>query len=245
MARMRADQALVARGLVESRAKAQALIMAGKVFSGEKRVEKPGAQLKDDAPLDVRGQPHPWVGRGGLKLAHAVAHFGLDPSGCVAIDVGSSTGGFTDVLIANGAAKVYAVDVGKGQLAWRLRTDNRVVVLEGQNARHLTDAEIPEAVDAVVCDASFIGLATVLERPLTFARSGAWLAALIKPQFEVGRGYVGKNGVVRDLDARQAAVDRVLAWLTDTAGWQVQGVVESPITGAEGNVEFLVAATKP
>lgn len=245
MARIRADQALVARGLVESRAKAQALIMAGKVFSGEKRVEKAGAQVKDDAPLDVRGQPHPWVGRGGLKLAHAVDHFGLNPTGCVAIDVGASTGGFTDVLLANGAAKVYAVDVGKGQLAWRLRTDDRVVVLEGQNARHLTEAEIPEPADVVVCDASFIGLATVLERPLTFARSGAWLAALIKPQFEVGRGNVGKNGVVRDLDARQAAVDRVLAWLAETAGWQVQGVVESPITGAEGNVEFLVAATKP
>lgn len=245
MARIRADQALVARGLVESRTKAQALIMAGKVFSGEKRVEKPGAPVKDDAPLDVRGQPHPWVGRGGLKLAHAVEHFGLDPTGRVAMDVGSSTGGFTDVLLAHGAAKVYAVDVGKGQLAWRLRTDDRVVVMEGYNARHLTEAEIPELVDAVVCDASFIGLATVLERPLTFARSGAWLAALIKPQFEVGRANVGKNGVVRDLEARQAAVDRVLAWLADEAGWRVQGVVESPITGAEGNVEFLVAATKP
>lgn len=245
MARIRADQALVARGLVESRTKAQALIMAGKVFSGEARVEKPGAPIKDDAPLDVRGQPHPWVGRGGLKLAHAVEHFGLEAQGRVAIDVGSSTGGFTDVLLANGAAKIFAVDVGKGQLAWRLRTDDRVVVMEGCNARHLTEADIPDPIDAVVCDASFIGLATVLERPLTFARSGAWLAALIKPQFEVGRANVGKNGVVRDLEARQAAVDRVLAWLGETVGWNIMGVVESPITGAEGNVEFLVAATKP
>lgn len=245
MARMRADQALVARGLVESRTKAQALIMAGKVFSGEARVDKPGAQVKEDAPLDVRGEPHPWVGRGGLKLAHAVEHFGLEAKGRVVMDVGSSTGGFTDVLLANGAARVYAVDVGKGQLAWRLRTDERVVVLEGVNARHLTEAEIPEAMDAIVCDASFIGLATVLERPLTFARPGAWLAALIKPQFEVGRANVGKNGVVRDMEARQAAVDRVLAWLGDTAGWNIKGVVESPITGAEGNVEFLVTATKP
>lgn len=245
MARTRADQALVARGLVESRAKAQALIMAGKVFSGEKRVEKAGAALAEDAPLEVRGQDHPWVGRGGLKLDHAIRHFGLDATGRVAIDVGSSTGGFTDVLLANGASRVYAVDVGKGQLAWKLRTDDRVVVLEGVNARHLTEEQIPEPVGAVVCDASFIGLATVLARPLAFAGPGAWLAALVKPQFEAGRENVGKNGVVRDPEVRQACVDRVVAWLEGEAGWTVMGVVESPITGAEGNVEFLVAATKP
>lgn len=245
MAKARADVALVARGLVESRAKAQALIMAGKVFSGERRIEKAGAGVQDETPLEVRGQDHPWVGRGGLKLDHAVKHFGLDATGVVALDVGSSTGGFTDVLLANGAARVYAVDVGKGQLAWRLRTDARVVVLEGVNARHLTDAQLPGPVQAVVCDASFIGLATVLERPLTFAAPGAWLAALIKPQFEAGRALVGKNGVVRDPDVRQACVDRVVAWLGETAGWTVEGVTESPITGAEGNVEYLVAAHKP
>jgi len=244
MAKVRADQALVQRGLVESRAKAQALIMAGKVFSGERRVEKAGAALAEDAPLEVRGQDHPWVGRGGLKLDHAIRHFGLDATGRVAIDVGSSTGGFTDVLLANGAARVYAVDVGRGQLAWRLRTDPRVVTLEGVNARHLTDEQIPEAAQAVVCDASFIGLATVLARPLAFAAEGAWLAALIKPQFEAGRAHVGKNGVVRDPSVRQECVDRVVAWLGETAGWRVDGVVESPITGAEGNVEFLVAAQK-
>lgn len=244
MAKQRADQALVARGLVDSRAKAQALIMAGKVFSGERRIDKAGMSLKDDAPLEVRGQDHPWVGRGGLKLAHAIEHFGLDAEGRTAIDVGSSTGGFTDVLLANGAAKVYAVDVGKGQLAWRLRTDERVVVMEGVNARHLTAEQIAEPIDIVVCDASFIGLSTVLPTPLSFARSGAWLAALIKPQFEAGREHVGKNGVVRDEAVRQAVVDRIVAWLEETAGWQVMGVAESPITGAEGNVEFLVAATK-
>lgn len=245
MAKLRADQALVARGLVESRAKAQALIMAGKVFIGERRVEKAGAPIDPEAALEVRGQDHPWVGRGGLKLDHALKHFGLDPTGRTAIDVGSSTGGFTDVLLAHGAERVYAVDVGKGQLAWRLRTDPRVVVLEGVNARHLTEAQIPEPIDAVVCDASFIGLATVLPRPLAFASSGAWLAALIKPQFEAGRGNVGKNGVVRDEAVRQACVERVVAWLEDAAGWHIAGVTESPITGAEGNVEFLVAATKP
>lgn len=234
----------MARGLVESRAKAQALIMAGKVFSGEKRIEKAGASVAEDMALEVRGQEHPWVGRGGLKLDHAVKHFGLDATDRIAIDVGSSTGGFTDVLLANGAARVYAVDVGKGQLAWRLRTDERVVVLEGRNARHLTADDIPEPIDAIVCDASFIGLATVLPTPLGFAAPGAWLAALIKPQFEAGRENVGKNGVVRDPAIRQACVDRVVAWLDDEAGWDVMGVEESPITGVEGNVEFLVAATK-
>ena len=244
MAKTRADQALVQRGLVESRAKAQALIMAGKVFSGERRVEKAGAPLAEEAPLEVRGQDHPWVGRGGLKLDHAIRHFGLDATGRVCIDVGASTGGFTDVLLAHGAARVYAVDVGRGQLAWRLRTDARVVTLDGVNARHLTEAQVPEPVDAIVCDASFIGLTTVLARPLEFARAGAWLAALIKPQFEAGRANVGKNGVVRDPAIRQACVDRVVDWLANGVGWRVDGVTESPITGAEGNVEFLVAAQK-
>ncbi len=244
MAKTRADQALVERGLVESRNKAQALIMAGKVFSGERRVEKAGTQIDAETPLDVRGEDHPWVGRGGLKLEHAIRHFGLDATGRVAIDVGSSTGGFTDVLLANGAARVYAVDVGKGQLAWKLRTDPRVVVLEGVNARHLTAEQLPEPVGAVVCDASFIGLRTVLPTPLGFAAPGAWLVALIKPQFEAGRENVGKNGVVRDPDVRQTVVDRIVAWLEAEAGWRVMGVTESPITGAEGNVEFLVAAQK-
>lgn len=234
----------MARGLVATRAKAQALIMAGKVFSGERRIEKAGVAVAEDMALEVRGQDHPWVGRGGLKLDHAVKHFDLDATGRVAIDVGASTGGFTDVLLANGAARVYAVDVGKGQLAWRLRTDERVVVLEGKNARHLTADEIPDRIDAIVCDASFIGLATVLPTPMSFAAPGAWLAALIKPQFEAGRENVGKNGVVRDPTIRQACVDGIVAWLDGEAGWDVIGVVESPITGAEGNVEFLVAATK-
>ena len=228
IAKMRADQALVTRGLVETRSKAQALIMAGKVFTGEQRVEKPGAQIRDDKPLDVRGQDHPWVGRGGLKLAHAIEHFGLDATGVTAIDVGSSTGGFTDVLLANGAAKVFAVDVGKGQLAWKLRTDDRVIVLEGQNARHLTAEHIPDPAGAIVCDASFIGLATVLPTPMSFAASGAWIAALIKPQFEAGRGNVGKNGVVKDTAVREAVVDRIQNWLVGRYGLARYGHYRKP-----------------
>ena len=238
--RQRADLALVERGLVPSRARAQALILAGRVFSGEKRVDKAGDSIAADAPLDVRGGDHPWVSRGGLKLAHALAHFALDPSGCICLDVGASTGGFTDVLLAGGAARVYAVDVGHGQLAWTLRNDPRVVVLERTNARNLTADLVPERPDAIVCDASFIGLATVLAVPLMLAAPDAWLVALVKPQFEVGKGRVGKGGVVRDAALHREVCDRIAAWLP-AQGWKVLGVEESPITGPEGNREFLLA----
>ena len=244
MGKQRADQMLVDRGLVESRTRAQALIMAGLVFAGTRKVDKPGQTLADDVVLDVRGRDHPWVSRGGIKLAHGLAHFGWGVDGAVAIDVGSSTGGFTDVLLTGGAARVYAVDSGTNQLAWKLRQDARVVVLEQTSARILTAAHIPEPVDLIVCDASFIGLAKVLDRPMTFARPGARLLALIKPQFEAGRGEVGKGGVVRDAAVHARVCGEVVAWLTG-AGWSVLGVVESPITGPEGNVEFLVAAVLP
>jgi 23S rRNA (cytidine1920-2'-O)/16S rRNA (cytidine1409-2'-O)-methyltransferase len=243
MAKLRVDQMLVDRGLVESRSRAQALIMAGLVFSGETKIAKPGQQLAEDAALDVRGRDHPWVSRGGIKLAHGLEHFGWDVTSAVAIDVGSSTGGFTDVLLQNGAARVYAVDSGTNQLAWSLRQDPRVIVHEQTSARILTEAHIPEPVDIIVCDASFIGLAKVLERPLTFAAPGARLLALIKPQFEAGREEVGKGGVVRDAAVHQRVCDQVVAWLTDS-GWAVAGVVPSPITGPEGNIEFLVAASR-
>ena len=236
----RLDQLLVDRGLVETRAKAQALVMAGKVFSGESRLDKPGLRLAPETALELRGQPHPWVSRGGIKLAHAIAHFSVSMQGAVVIDVGASTGGFTHVALANGAARVYAVDVGKGQLAWKLRTDPRVVVLEGVNARTLTAAEIPEPADIVVCDASFIGLEVVLPVALALARPGATLIALIKPQFEVGKGRVGKGGIVREPELRAEVVARIQAWLTDTMHWRVIGVCESPITGPEGNKEFLI-----
>ena len=241
--KIRLDQALVERGLAESRAKAQAVILAGQVFSGEQRLDKPGTAIAGDRALELRGQPHPWVSRGGLKLAHGLRHFGLDVNGAVAVDVGASTGGFTDVLLAGGATKVYAVDVGHGQLAWKLRNDARVVVLEKTNARHLSAAQIPKTPDLVVCDASFIGLETVLPAVLGLAKPGATLVALIKPQFEVGKGRVGKGGVVRDEALHREVCERIAAWLP-TIGWSVIGVEESPITGPEGNREFLIAARK-
>ncbi|WP_394663653.1 TlyA family RNA methyltransferase [uncultured Sphingomonas sp.] len=243
MAKLRVDQMLVDRGLVESRSRAQALVMAGLVFSGETKIAKPGQQLAEDANLDVRGRDHPWVSRGGIKLAHGLEHFGWDVTDCVAIDVGSSTGGFTDVLLQKDAARVYAVDSGTNQLAWSLRQDPRVIVHEQTSARILTEAHIPEPIDIIVCDASFIGLAKVLERPLNFAKPGARLLALIKPQFEAGREEVGKGGVVRDPAVHQRVCDQVVEWLT-TGGWSVVGVTQSPITGPEGNIEFLVAASR-
>ena len=244
MAKVRADQLLVDRGLVESRTRAQALILAGLVYHGEKKVDKAGQALPDDALLDVRGRDHPWVSRGGLKLDHGLTQFGWDVTGAIAMDVGSSTGGFTDVLLTRGATRVYAVDSGTNQLAWKLRQDPRVIVLEQTSARILTEAHIPEPVDILVCDASFISLAKVLERPMQFAKPGARLLALIKPQFEAGREEVGKGGVVRDPHVHLRIVSEVKSWLT-SEGWDVEGVTESPIKGPEGNIEFLIAAHKP
>jgi 23S rRNA (cytidine1920-2'-O)/16S rRNA (cytidine1409-2'-O)-methyltransferase len=243
MAKQRADQMLVDRGQAESRARAQALIMAGLVFVGDRKVDKPGQALPDDAVLDVRGRDHPWVSRGGVKLAHGLDHFGWDVEDAVAIDVGSSTGGFTDVLLTRGAVRVYAVDSGSNQLAWKLRQDPRVVVHEQTSARILTPTHIPEPLDLLVCDASFIGLAKVLDVPLGFVRAGGRALALIKPQFEAGREEVGKGGVVRDPAVHARVCAEVSDWFT-TKGWCVHGVTESPITGPNGNVEFLIAATR-
>ena len=239
----RVDQLLVSRGLADSRSRAQALIMAGAVFSGERRIGKAGDMLAEDAPLEVRGKDHPWVSRGGIKLDHGLTHFGFDVSGAVALDVGSSTGGFTDVLLSRGAAKVYAVDVGTNQLAWKLRQDPRVIVHEQTNARSLDATILPEPVDIIVCDASFIALAKVLEAPLRLARTGAKLVALVKPQFEAGRAEIGKGGVVRDPLVHRRVCDAAADWVAGQ-GWQVIGTVESPITGPEGNVEFLLGAVK-
>ena len=244
MPKIRADQLLVDRGLAESRTRAQALIMAGLVFAGERKIDKPGQSLADDTALEVRGRDHPWVSRGGIKLAHGLDHFGWDVTGTVAIDVGSSTGGFTDVLLSRGAVRVYAVDSGTNQLAWKLRQDPRVIVHEQTSARILTDAHVPEPVDLIVCDASFIGLAKVLEVPFRFARPGARLLALIKPQFEAGRNEVGKGGVVRDPAVHERVCAEVRTWV-EAQGWIVEGVATSPITGPEGNVEFLIGAYLP
>jgi 23S rRNA (cytidine1920-2'-O)/16S rRNA (cytidine1409-2'-O)-methyltransferase len=244
MAKTRLDILLVARGLAESRTKAQALIMAGLVYTGEQKLDKAGNEFPDDMELSVRGREHPWVSRGGVKLAHGLEHFGVDVTGLTAIDVGASTGGFTDVLLTNGAAKVYAVDVGHGQLDTKLRLDARVVVMEKINARNLTETEIPSPVDLVVCDASFISLKKVLPAALTLTTHRAQLVTLIKPQFEVGKVEVSRGkGVIRDKALHQAVCDDISAWLTGI-GWKVVGITTSPITGPKGNVEFLLYATK-
>ena len=240
----RADVALVDRGLVESRAKAQALIMAGVVFSGEIKILKAGQQIKEGQALEVRGKDHDWVSRGGLKLEKGLKEFSVNPEGYTVIDVGSSTGGFTDVSLQNGAEKVFAVDVGHGQLAWKLRNDDRVVVLERTNARYLTEEEITEPIDMVVCDASFISLRTVLPAAMGFVKPGGKLIALIKPQFEVGKENVGKGGVVRDPTLHQMVCDEARDWLDGLEDWKAIGITESPIKGPEGNIEFLIYGEK-
>ena len=237
----RLDQIIVDRGLAESKTRAQALVMAGHVYISEAKAQKPGQQIAEDADISVRGSDHPWVSRGGIKLAHALEVFAINVTGNVAIDVGSSTGGFTDVLLTHGTARVYAVDSGTNQLAWKLRQDPRVIVHEQTSARILTEAHISEPVDLIVCDASFIGLAKVLDRPLTFAKVGAQLIALIKPQFEAGREEVGKGGVVRDPDVHTRVCNEIKMWLVEK-NWTVHGLTTSPITGPQGNVEFLVWA---
>jgi 23S rRNA (cytidine1920-2'-O)/16S rRNA (cytidine1409-2'-O)-methyltransferase len=240
----RADQLLVEQGLAESRAKAQALILAGLVSAAGKRIDKPGTALREDTELTLAGRDHPWVSRGGVKLAFALDNFGIDPSGQTALDIGASTGGFTDVLLTKGAARVHAVDVGRGQLAWKLRQDPRVTVHEGVNARYLSRAEIPEPIDFATCDASFIGLATVLPAALNLTAEHAQLVALIKPQFEAGPGEVGKGGVVREPEIHRAVCERITAWVGAQSAWQVVGIAESPITGPAGNREFLIYARK-
>ena len=239
----RADQLLLDRGLVETRARAQALILAGKIFSADRRIAKAGDLLAEDSPLDVRGQDHPWVSRGGLKLDHALTHFSLLPRDRICLDVGASTGGFTDVLLTHGAAKVHAVDVGHGQLAWKLRSDTRVAVHEKTNARYLTRDQIADPIGALVCDASFIGLMTLLPAALTLCAPGAWAVVLIKPQFEAGRAAIGAKGVVRDPAVHAEVCERIQAWWASLPGWTVLGITASPITGPEGNREFLLAAT--
>ncbi|MEL6541395.1 MAG: TlyA family RNA methyltransferase [Pseudomonadota bacterium] len=239
----RIDQLLVERGLAESRTRAQALVMAGTVFVGEVKADKPGQQFASDSAVEVRGRDHPWVSRGGIKLAHALEHFGIKPTDAVAMDIGSSTGGFTDVLLQGGAAHVFAVDSGTNQLAWKLREDERVTVYEQTSARLLTPELIDRPCDIVVCDASFISLAKVLDVPLRLAAPQCRLVALIKPQFEVEKHEVGKGGVVRDTALHERVCSEVTDWL-EGLGWDIEGVIESPITGPKGNVEFLVSAQR-
>jgi 23S rRNA (cytidine1920-2'-O)/16S rRNA (cytidine1409-2'-O)-methyltransferase len=243
MAKKRVDQILVERGLAQSRSRAQAYIMAGVVFSGEKKIEKSGQQLNQDVALEVRGKQHPWVSRGGLKLVQAIEEFDLNLTDLTVIDVGASTGGFTDVCLFHGAKKVYAIDVGHGQLAWKIRQDPRVIVLEKTNARYLTAQEIPETVNMIVCDASFIGLQTVLPAAMARAAENCILVALIKPQFEVGKANVGKGGVVRDPELHIQVCQKIEKWINDDMeGWNVIGLTTSPIKGPQGNIEFLIGA---
>jgi 23S rRNA (cytidine1920-2'-O)/16S rRNA (cytidine1409-2'-O)-methyltransferase len=241
--KIRLDQLLVERGLAVSKTRAQAFIMAGNVFTKEQKLEKSGQKLPENTPLEVRSKEHPWVSRGGMKIDKGFAEFGIDPAGMTVLDVGASTGGFTDVCLTRGATKVYAGDVGHGQLAWKIRQDARVVVLEKTNARYLTSEIIPDGVDLIVCDASFIGLRTVLPAAMALAKDGARLIALIKPQFEVGKGNVGKGGVVRDPALHKQVCDMITDWLNEEmVGWAVKGLTESPIKGPEGNIEFLITA---
>jgi 23S rRNA (cytidine1920-2'-O)/16S rRNA (cytidine1409-2'-O)-methyltransferase len=238
--KIRADQAVVSQGLAASRSRAQALILAGKVLADDQRIDKAGQMIASSAALRLKGKDHPWVSRGGLKLAHGLDHFKIDVAGAVVVDVGASTGGFCDVTLSGGAKKVYAVDVGHGQLDWKLRNDNRVVVMERTNARYLTRDDIADEIDLIVCDASFISLKTVLPGAMSLTAPRAHMLALIKPQFEVGKGEVGKKGVVRDPALHQQVIDDISDWLEDKDGWSVLGVIESPIKGPQGNKEFLI-----
>ena len=235
---------MVDRGLVESRAKAQALIMAGEVEVGGRKADKPGMPVADDKEIKLKHTGPRWVSRGAVKLLHGIEHFKLDPKGVIAIDVGASTGGFTEVLLKMGAARVFAVDVGHGQLAWSLRQDERVVVLEKTNARYLNGEQITELADLIVCDASFISLKKVLPAALALSRRGAYCCALIKPQFEAGKSDVGKGGVVRDVAVHERVCADIRGWFDGLADWQTIGITPSPILGPSGNREFLIGAQK-
>ena len=242
--RERADQRVFDAGLAPSRTRAQALILAGQVVIGDHAVGKPGELVDAEAPVRLKGEPMPYVSRGGLKLAHALDHFAIDVRGLRALDVGASTGGFTDVLLQRGAVAVAAVDVGTNQLAHKLRSDPRVTSIEQTNARTLDVTSLPYRAAIVVCDVSFISLTLVLPTLVAAATAGAPIVTLVKPQFEVGKGEVGKGGVVREPEKRQAAVDKCVA-AARALGCEVVGVVESPITGPAGNVEYLLFARAP
>ena len=235
---------MVSNGLAKSREQANSLLMSGNVFVNEKRVEKPGQQVKTNSKVEIKGKTFPWVSRGGIKLEKAISEFNLNCNLITALDIGASTGGFTDVLLSRGAKKVYAVDVGYGQLDWKLRQNERVIVKEKTNARYLTDQIIKDPLDAIVCDASFISLKKVLPPGLGLLKTKGWLAALIKPQFEVGKGLVGKGGVVRDPELHQEVITDIKNWVQYDMKMNLSGIVESPLLGPSGNKEFLIVATK-
>ncbi|WP_022853444.1 TlyA family RNA methyltransferase [Thermodesulfatator atlanticus] len=240
----RLDKLLVQKGLCETREKAQALIMAGEVYVNGKRIEKAGQKIPFDAQIEIKGKGLPFVSRGGLKLAHALKHFGIDVAGLVCADIGASTGGFTDCLLQEGAAKVYAIDVGKGQLHYKLRNDPRVVVLEGINARYLTEESLPEKVGLVTIDCSFISLTKILPAAVKILKPEGLIIALIKPQFEVGKGKVGKGGVVKDPKLHQEVIEKIKTFSEKELNLKTEGITESPILGPAGNKEFLILLKK-
>jgi 23S rRNA (cytidine1920-2'-O)/16S rRNA (cytidine1409-2'-O)-methyltransferase len=242
--RHRLDRALVDRGLAESRTRAQVLIAGGHVRCDGRVVTKPAALVAGETDLVVTGRDHPWVSRGGLKLAAALDHFAIDPAGAVCIDIGASTGGFTDVLLDRGAAMVHAIDVGHGQLAERLVTDPRVVNRQRTDARQLTAVLVPDVIDIVVCDVGFISIRKAIPEALRLVRRGGRFAGLIKPQFEVGPGKVGKGGVLRDSALRDIVCREISGWLDGLPDWSCDGVIDSPVTGGDGNIEFLLGGTK-
>ena len=239
--KLRLDRLLADRGLTESRERGRALILAGQVLVNGQKIEKAGTLVPADAEVRVLGDRMPYVGRGGLKLEAALREFKLDVAGMTALDVGASTGGFSDCLLQQGAKKVYAVDVWYGQMAWKLRQDPRVVLLERTNIREIDPSLVPESVDLAVIDVSFISLEKVVPSIIRFLKDAASIVALIKPQFEVGKGVVGKGGIVRDEEARQGAVDRIAACIRGL-GFDVSGIIPSPITGQDGNQEYLIYA---
>ena len=239
MSKIRLDQLVFEKGYAPSREKARALIMSGCVFLDGQRADKPGQQVSPDAEPEVRSHELPFVSRGGYKLDKAIRVFGIDPTGKTCIDCGASTGGFTDVLLQHGAAKVYAVDVGYGQLAWKLREDPRVICLERTNLRYVTEEQIPEKLDLAVCDVSFISLRLVMPAVSKLLKPGAEIMCLIKPQFEAGRELVGKKGVVRDSAVHEQVIRGILDFMP-TIGFSVCALDYSPITGPEGNIEFLL-----
>jgi len=244
MAKKRLDILLVEKGLVESRTKAQSLIMSGCVYFKEEKVSKAGHLFPEDTEFTIKNSTLKWVSRAGFKLEHGLAHFAINVENKIAIDVGASTGGFTQVLLTNGAEKVYAVDVGYGQLDWKLREDSRVIVLDKTNARHLTNDQIPEPADIVVCDASFISLKKVLPAALSLTKDTAHVVALIKPQFEVEKHEVGKGGIISDPALHERVCEDIKNWFANDIGWKVLGITESPIKGTKGNKEFLIACKK-
>ncbi|HKF54800.1 MAG TPA: TlyA family RNA methyltransferase [Blastocatellia bacterium] len=239
MAKQRLDKVLLERGLAETRTKAQAIIMAGQVLVDEQRIDKPGQLINPIANIRVKGDQSRYVSRGGLKLEAALTEFGVDPSGKTCIDIGASTGGFTDCLLQHGASVVWAVDVGRNQLAWRIRQDPRVSVIEGMNARYMEAAQFDTPFDLATIDVSFISLEKILPAATAIIRKGGDVIALVKPQFEVGKGEVGKGGIVRDPKKHHDVIERITA-VARSIGFQVVGLIESPILGAEGNREFLL-----